>query len=330
MEQRRLGTSGPVVSAIGLGCMPMSGSYGAADERDAIATIHRALDRGVTLLDTADVYGLGHNERLVGRAIAGRRDAVVIATKFGNVFDEATGRRAGRLSGAPAYVREACEASLRRLGVDSIDLYQQHRVDPETPIEETVGALAELVGEGKIRHIGLSEASPDQIRRAAAVHPVASLQSEYSVLERGVETSVLATCDELGIGFLAFAPFMRGLLAGALTPERDLAPEDKRASERTYPRVGPAHRAANAALAETVRTIAERHEATMAQVALAWLLTRRDYLVPIPGTKRPAFIDENVAATRVELTTDDCATLESLAARVEGERYGPDRPQPSP
>ena len=241
----------------------------------------------------------------------------------------ATGRRAGRLSGAPAYVREACTASLRRLGVDTIDLYQQHRVDPETPIEETVGALSELVREGKIRYIGLSEATPEQLRRAAAVHPVASLQSEYSILERGVEKAVLAVCDELRIGFLAFAPFMRGLLAGALTADGELAPDDKRASERTYPRVGPAHRAANVALAETLRTIGRRYDATMAQVALAWLLARRDYLVPIPGTKHPAFVDENIAATQVRLTSEDCAALDGLAARVAGDRYGPDRPQPA-
>jgi aryl-alcohol dehydrogenase-like predicted oxidoreductase len=327
MQERRLGSDGPLVSAIGLGCMPMSGTYGIADEREAIATIHRALDEGITLLDTADVYGLGHNERLVGRAIADRRDAVVIATKFGNVFDEADGR-AGRVSGEPAYVRLACEASLRRLGVDTIDLYQQHRVDLETPIEETVGALAELVEEGKIRFIGLSEAVPDDIRRAAAVHPIASVQSEYSVLERGVERDVLATCDELGIGFLAFAPFMRGLLSGSLSADRELEPDDKRGTDRTYPRVGPTHRAANARLAAEVQAIGDAHDATMAQVALAWLLTRRPYLVPIPGTKHPSYVEQNAHAIELSLTDEDLAALDSLASRVSGERYGAERPQP--
>src|SRR5665213_3634947 len=228
VRARRLGRFGPTVSAVGLGCMPLSGTYGAASDGEGIATIRRAIDLGITLIDTADVYGNGQNEQLVGRAIRDRRDEVVLATKFGNVRGP-DGSRLG-IDGRPEYVRRACEASLRRLGVDVIDLYQLHRVDPETPIEETVGAMGELVGEGKIRHLGLSEAHPSDLRRAAAVHPIASLQSEYSVMERNVEPDVLRTCEELGIGFLAFAPLMRGLLGGDLTPERTLDADDSRSS----------------------------------------------------------------------------------------------------
>ena len=282
MKVRQLGVVGPVVSAIGLGCMPMSGIYGSADDAAGIATIHRALDLGLSLLDTADVYGHGHNEDLVGRAIQGRRDDVVLATKFGNVID-ARGRPGG-INGRPEYVRQACEASLRRLRTDMIDLYQQHRVDPDTPIEETVGALAELVTEGKIRYIGLSEALGSDLRRAAAVHPITSLQSEYSVLERGVEDDVLGTCEELGIGFLPFAPLVRGLLAGSLTISRELEDGDFRAGG-LLPRVGPEHLGANARLAEDVQRIAVAHASTPAQVALAWLLAQRPWIVPIPGTE---------------------------------------------
>lgn len=327
MEQRRLGSSGPLVSAIGLGCMPMSGSYGRADEDEAIDTIRHAVAAGVTLIDTADVYGLGHNERLVGRALAGRRDEVVVATKFGNVFEERTGR-AGRIDGRPEYVRQACEASLGRLSIDTIDLYQLHRVDPETPIEETVGALAELVTEGKIRHIGLSEAMPEDIRRACAVHPVASVQSEYSLFERGVEAEVLDTCESVGVGFLAYAPLARGVLGGALRPGVPLDETDKRASDALFPRVGPSNIDANARLAATVRSIGEAHRATTAQVALAWLLTRRPFVVPIPGTKRAQRVEENARAVDVELTPDDLETLDGLAAQVSGARYGPGRRPP--
>jgi aryl-alcohol dehydrogenase-like predicted oxidoreductase len=323
ISTRELGTHGPVVSAIGLGCMPLSGSYGRVDDADGIRAIQRALDAGVTLLDTADVYGLGHNERLVGRAIAGRRDGVVVATKFGNVFDEQNGR-AGRIDGSREYARRACEASLRRLGVETIDLYQLHRVDPQIPIEETVGALAELVNEGKVRHIGLSEAMPADLRRACAVHPLASVQSEYSLFERGVEAEVLDTCEELGIGFLAYAPLGRGILAGNEGPQDDT---DKRATEM-YPRVGPSHRAANAELVRAVRTIADAHGASIAQVALAWLLSRRPFVVPIPGTKRAQYAEENVRATELELTPDECEVLDGLAARVSGPRYGPGRRTP--
>ena len=316
---RQLGEVGPEVSAIGLGCMPMSGSYGSADEADSIATINRALDLGINLLDTADVYGTGHNEELVGRAIRDRRNEVVLATKFG--FVPGTDGSPTGINGRPEYVREACEASLRRLGVDTIDLYQQHRVDPETPIEETVGALAELVKEGKVRFIGLSEALAPDLRRAAAVHPISSVQSEYSLLERGVEDEVLPACDELGIGFLPFAPLVRGLLAGSLTATTELSDSDYRSDNR-FPRVSPEHRAANAALAQEVQEIAAARSATPGQVALAWLLSRRPWIVPIPGTKRVAYLEDNAGAPAVQLTPEDEQRLDALAGRVQGERYG--------
>jgi len=315
VEKRQLGRVGPEVSAIGLGCMPMSGSYGGAADEDGIATIHRALDLGITLLDTADVYGNGHNEELVGKAIRGRRDEVVLATKFGNVLGQP-----GTIDGRPEYVRQACEASLRRLGVDTIDIYQQHRVDPQTPIEETIGTLAELVDEGKIRWIGMSEALAPDLRRAATVHPVTSLQSEYSLLERGVETEILDTCEELGIGFLPFAPLVRGLLAGSLTADHRFEAGDWRAAGR-FPRVGPDHLAANAELATAVREIAEARGATPAQVALAWLLGRRPWIVPIPGTKRIRYLEDNVGAIELILEESDKERLEGLATGVEGPRY---------
>jgi aryl-alcohol dehydrogenase-like predicted oxidoreductase len=316
MQTRQLGRVGPEVSAIGLGCMPMSGSYGDAADDDGIATIHRALELGITLLDTADVYGAGHNEDLVGRAIRDRRDRVVLATKFGNPM----GAPGGRINGRPEYVREACEASLRRLGVDHIDLYQQHRVDPEVPIEETVGALAELVGEGKVRWIGLSEARPADLRRAAAVHPISSLQSEYSLMERGVEGEVLDTCAELGIGFLPFSPLGRGLLGGSLTAGHEFEEGDWRGQGR-FPRVGPEHLEANAALGAAVAQIAEAKGATPAQVALAWLLSRATWIVPIPGTKRPRYVEDNAGAVDVGLSADDEARLAALADGVRGARY---------
>jgi aryl-alcohol dehydrogenase-like predicted oxidoreductase len=325
VKVRQLGVVGPEVSAIGLGCMPMSGIYGRADDAAGVATIRCAVGLGLTLLDTADVYGHGHNEELVGRAIQGRRDEVVLATKFGNVID-ARGRPGG-ISGRPEYVRRACEESLQRLQTDTIDLYQQHRVDPDTPIEETVGALAELVSEGKIRYIGLSEALSSDLRRAAAVHPITSLQSEYSLLERGVEDDVLGTCEELGIGFLAFAPLVRGLLAGSLTISRELEDGDFRAGG-LLPRVGPEHLGANARLADVVRQIAVAHAATPAQIALAWLLTRRPWIVPIPGTKRASYVADNLGALHIELTSQDIELLDTLAAKVHGSRYGSDAQTP--
>lgn len=319
MEKRQLGRVGPEVSAIGLGCMPMSGTYGHAEDADGIAAIHRALDLGITLIDTADVYGDGHNERLVGRALKGRRDEVVLATKFGNVHD-AQGKPAG-INGRPEYVRKACEASLQRLEVDHIDLYQQHRVDPDTPIEETVGALSELVQEGKVRFIGLSEALAPDLRRAAAVHPISSLQSEYSLLERGVEAEILDACEDLGIGFLPFSPLSRGLLAGSLTADTPLEPDDFRAGDR-FPRVGPEHRESNAELAGVVAEIAREHDATLGQVALAWLLRQRPWIVPIPGTKRTRYVEDNAGAVHVSLTDADAERLDELASKVTGERYG--------
>ena len=286
LARRKLGRSGPDVGAIGLGCAPMSGLYGQASEDEGIRAIHVALDLGMNLLDTADVYASGHNERLVGNAIRDRRDKAIVATKFGNVVD-ATGRPL-RISGRAEYVHEACAQSLQRLGVDFIDLYLQHRVDPTTPIEETVGAMAELVEAGKVRYIGLCEALPADLRRAAAVHPIAVLQSEYSVLERGVEADVLETCKELGIGFMAYSPLSRGLLGGKLDPASAPDPSDIRADGSRYPRLGPAHLAANLELASTVRRIAADHDAGPAEVALAWLLARRPWICRSrePGARR--------------------------------------------
>jgi aryl-alcohol dehydrogenase-like predicted oxidoreductase len=321
MEVRQLGRVGPAVSAIGLGCMPMSGTYGNTTDAEGIAAIHRALDLGITLLDTADVYGNGHNEQLVGQAIRNRRDEVVLATKFGNVRDSQG--RPGGISGRPEYVREACEASLARLGVDAIDLYQQHRVDPDTPIEETVGAMAELVQEGKVRYLGLSEALTPDLRRAAAVHPISSLQSEYSLLERGVENDVLGVCEELGIGFLPFSPLLRGLLAGSLTADSQLDEGDFRNGDR-FPRVGPEHRSTNTRLARVVREIADEHGCTLSQVALAWLLGRRPWIVPIPGTKRTAYVEDNALAPQLTLTAEDQERLDVLSIEVQGDRYGGD------
>ena len=321
MEVRQLGRVGPTVSAIGLGCVPMSGVYGNTTDAEGIAVIQRALDLGITLLDTADIYGIGHNEEIVGRAISGRRDEVVLATKFGNVVD-ARGRLTG-INGRPEYVHEACEASLTRLGVDTIDLYQLHRVDPETPIEETVGAMAELVQEGKVRYLGLSEALSPDLRRAAAVHPISSVQSEYSLLERGVEREVLGTCEELEIGFLPFSPLLRGLLAGSLTVDSQLDEGDFRSGDR-FPRVGPEHRSANAPLAQVVKEIADEHDRTPGQVALAWLLSRRPWIVPIPGTKRTAYVEDNALAPQLTLTASDQERLDALSAEVQGSRYGGD------
>jgi aryl-alcohol dehydrogenase-like predicted oxidoreductase len=319
MQMRQLGKDGPLVSAIGLGCMPMSGTYGSVSDADGIATIQRALDIGINLLDTADVYGGGHNEQLVGRAIRDRRDQVFLATKFGILRDTVDG--GGGFSGRPEYVRSACERSLQRLGIDHIDLYQQHRVDPDTPIEETIGALKELVDEGKVRYVGMSEALAPDLRRAAAVHPITSLQSEYSLLERSVEGEVLDTCEDLGIGFLPFSPLCRGLLAGSLTATTELEPDDFRSGDR-FPRVGPEHRVANAELAQVVAEVAAARGTTPGQVALAWLLTRGPWIVPIPGTKRVAYVEDNAGAPGVELSAEDLTRLDELAANAEGNRYG--------
>ena len=314
MATRTLGSSGLTVSAEGLGCMGMSYAYGPIDHDESIATIHRALELGVTLLDTADIYGNGHNEELVGEAIVGRRDEVVIATKFGIIAESGTvGAR--QVDGTPAYVRRAVDESLRRLGVDHVDLYYLHRPDVSVPIEETVGAMAELVTAGKVRHLGLSEASAGTVRRAAAVHPITALQSEWSLFSRDIEPEIVPTCRELGIGLVPYSPLGRGLLTGALASMADLADDDFR---RTLPRFDAENLEANLGLVEVIRAIAKEQKATPGQVALAWLLRQGEDVVPIPGTKRTRYLEENVAAVDVELTADDLARLDAI--RPAGDR----------
>ncbi len=307
------------VSTVGLGCMGMSEFYGTIDEGEAVRTIHRALDLGVTLLDTADMYGPFTNERLVGGAIAGRRDNVVLATKFGNVRDpENPGVR--RVDGSPAYVRSACDASLQRLGVDHIDLYYQHRVDKSVPIEDTVGAMAELVRSGKVRRLGLSEASAATIRRAQAVHPITALQTEYSLWTRHIEAEILPTIRELGIGLIPYSPLGRGFLTGTITSTESLAADDFR---RLNPRFAGEALQANLSLVDRVRAIAERKGITAGQLALAWVLAQGEDVVPIPGTKRVRYLEENVAAASVQVTAEDLAELAAAfpADAVVGERY---------
>jgi aryl-alcohol dehydrogenase-like predicted oxidoreductase len=318
VKTRMLGNDGLVVSELGLGCMGMSEFYGRTDEAEAIATIHRALELGVTLLDTADAYGPFTNELLVGRAIEGWRDQVVLATKFGNVRGPG-GERLG-IRGDPDYVRQACDASLERLGVDYIDLYYQHRVDRNTPIEETVGAMAELVAAGKVRHLGLSEASPATIRRAHAVHPISALQTEYSLWSRDPEDDVLPTVRELGISFVAYSPLGRGFLSGQIRTPEDLAEDDFR---RGNPRFQDENFARNLELVERVRAIADDKGVTASQLALAWVLSRGDDIVPIPGTKRRSYLEENVAAVEVELTPAEIDNIESVFPQgaIAGERY---------
>ena len=318
MRSRNLGSAGLEVSEIGLGCMGMSEFYGRSDEGEAIATIHRALDLGVTFLDTADAYGPFTNERLVGRAIAGRRDQVVLATKFGNVRNE-QGERLG-IRGDAEYVRQACDASRQRLGVDHIDLYYQHRVDPKTPIEETVGAMAELVEAGKIRYLGLSEAAPATIRRANAVHPVTALQTEYSLWSRDPEDEILPTVRELGIGFVAYSPLGRGFLSGRVRSIDDLDPDDFR---RNNPRFQGENFRHNLELVQRVQEIAAEKGVTPAQLALAWVLTRGDDIVPIPGTKRVRYLEENLSAVDVKLDPDDLARIEQAFPKgaTVGDRY---------
>ena len=332
MEQRKLGRQGLTASAVGLGCMGMSEFYGPGDEAESVATIQRALELGVTLLDTADMYGPFKNEELVGRAVRGRRDRVVLATKFGNER-RADGSWVG-INGRPEYVRSACDASLQRLGVDHIDLYYQHRVDQTVPIEETVGAMAELVRAGKVRHLGLSEAAPATIRRAAKVHPIAALQSEYSMWTRDVEAEILPTLDELGIGLVAYSPLGRGFLSGQIRSIDDLAPDDFR---RRNPRFQGEAFTKNLELVDRVREIADEKGVTAGQLALAWVMAQSDrggspaggggagrpVIVPIPGTKRVAYLEENAAAADVRLTDDDLRRLDEAApaGATAGDRY---------
>jgi aryl-alcohol dehydrogenase-like predicted oxidoreductase len=315
LPSRALGRSGLETSAQGLGCMGMSFAYGPSDEAEATATIHRAIDLGVTFLDTADMYGIGANEALVGKAIADRRDEVTLATKFGIVLDPADPTVRG-VRGDPDYVRQACDASLQRLGLDHIDLYYQHRPDTNVPIEDTVGAMAGLVEAGKVRYLGLSEASAATIRRAAAVHPIAALQSEWSLFSRDIEAEVLPTCRELGIGLVPYSPLGRGLLTGTVSSLDDLSEGDFR---RTQPRFQGENLEANLRLVAVVRDIAEAKGATPGQVALAWVQAQGDDVVPIPGTKRRTYLEQNVAALDVELTAEDLARLDVLAPT--GDRY---------
>ena len=316
METRKIGSQGLAAGAIGLGCMGMTHAYGTGNEAESIATIHRALDCGVTLLDTAEVYGPHTNEELVGKAIRGRRGEVVLATKFGFVI----GSGVTQMDGSPANAQRAAEGSLRRLGVDTIDLYYLHRKDPAVPIEETVGAMKQLVEAGKVRYLGLSEVGAETIHRAHKVHPISAVQSEYSLWERGIEESILPAMRELGVGLVPFSPLGRGYLTGAIRSSSAFVEGDFR---RSLPRFDDAHMAANQKLVDIVKAVAARHGATPAQIALAWILTVAPDAVPIPGTKRRAYLDDNLGALNVHLTAEDMAELSGLASMAVGERYPP-------
>ncbi|RRO04590.1 aldo/keto reductase [Pectobacterium aquaticum] len=321
MQQRKLGANGPQLSAIGLGCMGMSDFYSTAqDEKESIATLHRALELGVTLLDTADMYGPHTNELLLGKAIKGKREQVFLATKFGIIRDPANPNARG-VCGKPDYIRRSVEGSLMRLGTDVIDLYYQHRIDPTVPIEETVGTLAELVQEGKIRYIGLSEASATTLERAHRVHPITALQSEYSLWTRDMEAEILPTCERLGIGFVPYSPLGRGFLTGAIRSPDDLAADDFR---RTNPRFSGENFGKNLQLVEKINQLAQEKQVTPSQLALAWVLAQGEHIVPIPGTKRRRYLEENVAALDVTLTKEELATIDAIFPpdAAAGERYG--------
>jgi len=322
MRKVKLGSQGAVVSRMGLGCMGMSEFYGERNDAESAATILRALDLGVTFLDTADTYGIGDNEELVGKTIRGRRNEVFLATKFANIRSK-TDPTKWAISGKPEYVREACGASLKRLGVDHIDLYYQHRVDPNTPIEDTVGAMAELVKAGKVKYLGLSEASPATIRRAHKIHPITALQTEYSLWERHAEKEIIPTVRELGIGFVPYSPLGRGFLTGAITKKSDLDPSDFR--HHRYPRFADDAFDKNQVLVERVRAIATRRGVKAGQLALAWVLAKGQDLVPIPGTKRRKYLDENAAAADIKLSAAEVAELEAAVPENEivGDRYAP-------
>ncbi|TGL61073.1 aldo/keto reductase [Leptospira sarikeiensis] len=319
MQKRQLGKIGPLISEQGLGCMGMSDFYGQTDDNESIATIHRAIDLGVTLFDTADMYGPYKNEELLGKAIQGKRDQVVIATKFGIVRDPNDPYKRG-YNGKPEYVKASCEGSLKRLGVDTIDLYYQHRVDPDTPIEETVGAMAELVKEGKVKYIGLSEAGAETIRRAAKVHPISALQTEYSLWTRDPEDGILQACREFGIGFVAYSPLGRGFLTGQIQKFEDLDPKDFR---RNSPRFQGENFQKNMELVAKIKEIASEKSVTPGQLALAWVLAQGEDIVPIAGTKRRKYLEENIEASSVKLSKEDLSRIDSVAPKgaAHGLRY---------